>query len=159
MGKKKSQKVKRLNVVPILDAVFIFIFYLVLSAKFIKFSEINAKKPVIEEVDSGTSQDSLKSKNFRIKLYEEKIIVTEGLKQNMLTLKDWSDQSLKELGSYLVKLKRDNPREKSVIIQPHKKLDYSKIVKIIDIVQQYVDSKATDTGKLFRSIAFEDLES
>jgi len=158
MGKKKSKQMQRLNVVPILDAVFIFIFYLVLSAKFIKFSEINAKKPVIEEVSSGTAQDSLKSKNFRVKLYLDKIVVTEGLKQKVLTLQDWSDASLDTLKTYLVKLKKDNPKESAVIIQPHKKLEYSKIVTIIDLVQQYVDSKATETGKLFRSIAFENLE-
>ena len=48
--KKKDKKVKP-NLIPILDAVFIFIFFLLISAQFIDVYEINSDAPAVVTVD------------------------------------------------------------------------------------------------------------
>ena len=51
-GRKNKKKVKPLNLIPILDSVFIFIFFLLMSANFVEFFEIQSneyKKNILDE--------------------------------------------------------------------------------------------------------------
>ena len=45
--RKRKEPVKRLNLIPILDAVFIFIFFLLMSANFIKIYEVQSDVPIV----------------------------------------------------------------------------------------------------------------
>ena len=52
----------RPNIIPILDAVFIFIFFLLMSAQFIKYFTIHSDTPSVKMINSSEkeSKDSLK---------------------------------------------------------------------------------------------------
>ena len=124
------------NIVPILDAVFIFIFFLLMSAEFIKFYVINSDAPAIKMVDSlGNNKD--KPLNLALEILPKKIIIKtnpEGQVKEVVYLKngeyDWD-----KLLDIIVTLKRKNIEENSVILRPHDRLAYKKVIKVIDVVR------------------------
>ncbi len=158
LRKKGFGKQERVNVIPILDAVFIFIFFLLMSAQFIDLYEINTKKPIIEEVSSNTSAGDIKSKNFRVHIFEEEIRVTEGMKEKLVSKFKWEDGSFSEFRAFLIKLKKDNLKENSIIVKPHKNVDFKRVIKVVDAAQQYVTLPGSKKEKIFRSVAFESME-
>ena len=48
--RRRAKKGDGINLTPILDAVFIFIFFLILSAQFIKTFEINSDIPLVSDI-------------------------------------------------------------------------------------------------------------
>ena len=55
--KNKGKRIERLNLIPILDAIFIFIFFLLLSADFVQLGEIAMKvDPLVKGVRGGGGQ-------------------------------------------------------------------------------------------------------
>jgi len=158
LRKKKFGEQGRVNVIPILDAVFIFIFFLLMSAQFIDLYEINTKKPIIEEVSSNESAGDIKSKNFRVHIYKEEIRVTEGMKETLVSKFKWEDASFDEFRKFLIKLKKDNLKENSIILKPHKDVDFKRVIRVVDAAQQYVVFTGSKKEKIFRSVAFESME-
>jgi biopolymer transport protein ExbD len=152
--KKKFQDIPKINVIPVLDAVFIFIFFLLMSAQFIDFYEVGTMKP---EIEGGESTEKDKSKNIKVKLYASKIVVTINPSEDVLKTYNWSPQSMVQLKSYLQNLKGQYPKENSVIIKPKSNIEYEKIIKITDLVQQYVNLDGKKS-KLYRTIAFENMD-
>ncbi len=47
--KRKKKGYAPLNLVPIMDAVFIFIFFLIMSSSFVKMFEIQSDVPIISD--------------------------------------------------------------------------------------------------------------
>ncbi len=158
LRKRKLDHIKKVNVIPILDAVFIFIFFLLMSAQFIELYEIHTKKPLIEEVSDSSPGASAKSKNFRLKIYEDKIHITEGMSEKLLSSFDWSEESFEKFKEYLLGLKQTHREENSIIVKPNPQVDFKKIIQVIDVAQQYVDLNGSKKEKLFRNIAFESME-
>ena len=133
----KEKVACRPNIVPILDAVFIFIFFLLMSAEFIKFYVINSDAPAIKMVDSlGNNQD--RPLNLALEILPRKIVIKtnpEGQVRNVLPLKS-GDYNWEELLKIIITLKRKNIEENSIILRPHDQIVYKKVIKIIDIVRE-----------------------
>ncbi|MCB9092132.1 MAG: biopolymer transporter ExbD [Halobacteriovoraceae bacterium] len=156
MRNNKLNKPPKINVIPILDAVFIFVFFLLMSAQFVDLYELHTAKPKIEEVSSENSEE-MKSQNLKLKLYNDKIVLTKGLGESSVGTYGWDDDSLEKLGNKLLSLKLQYPKESSIIIKPHSTVKYKKIVQAADVSQKYYKSKDM-TGKLFKTIAFEPMD-
>lgn len=145
--KHKIQEVPKLNLIPILDAIFIFIFFLLMSAQFLDIFEIGTDAPI------SMSTDEVKSKkeplNLILDISKNKIIVKTGLDENVV--KTFEERDLSKLNKYLIDLKRKNLSESAVILRPDSKYKYQKIIKIIDTVKaikkkgQYIE--VTKNGK------------
>ena len=158
---RKLKKPQKLNLIPILDAIFIFIFFLLMSAQFIDIFEINSDAPIT----STSSPDNKKPPlNLTIVLKGSKITVKTGLDEN--TYKTYKVTELKELNKGLIELKKLHPKEDSAIIKPYKNFKYEKIIKVIDHTREIAASQtyitAVDdknrkypTKKLFEKIIFE----
>ena len=67
--KNYKYEFKRPNLIPILDAVFIFIFFLLLSANFLQVYEINSNVPTVSSSPPPKNQKPI---NLGIKIYEKK---------------------------------------------------------------------------------------
>lgn len=148
--KHKIQEVPKLNLIPILDAIFIFIFFLLMSAQFLDIFEIGTDAPI------SMSSEQVKSKkeplNLILDIKDKKIYVKTGLDEN--TVKVFSEEKLEDLNMFLVQLKRKNLTESSVILRPSATYKYQKIVKIIDTVKgikkkgQYIEITKNGDKKL-----------
>jgi len=155
MGRSKSKHpIPKVNVVPILDAVFIFIFFLLMSTQFIEYFQISTAKPRVKNV-SGSELAKKEPKQIKLLLSNDKIEIVQGMNEKSLGAFTYDESQILELKAMLRDLKIKNPEENSVIIKPYKDVKYSNVIIAIDSAQQKVAKKKVGKDALFRSIAFE----
>jgi biopolymer transport protein ExbD len=127
--KKKVASCKP-NVIPILDAVFIFIFFLLMSAQFLEIHEIGSDAPAVKTISEDNKNDR-PPLNLILKITKNKITVMTGLDQNIV-------KTIPILQEELLKLKQKHPKEISVILKPSKSVEFKSIVQIMDGVREYI---------------------
>lgn len=161
--RRKNTEITRLNLIPILDAIFIFIFFLLMSAQFIDIYELNTDAPIT----STSSDPKMKPLNLTITLNRNKLLVTTGLDNKQLGV--FKEDELEKFNNALIKLKIDNPKETSAILRPSSSFPYHKIIKVIDFTRevqkkdQFITAvnkrnEKYTTNKLFDQIIFETME-
>ncbi len=144
---RKLKKPEKLNLVPILDSVFIFIFFLLMSAQFVDVYEIGSSLPMTKEAKHETQEkDPL---NLTLEITKEQIVVKTGLRQPRS--RSFASTQTKEMKDYLTELKRTYPKENTMILKADPKVPFQKLVTVIDSTQAPKDSKE----KLFEQIVFD----
>lgn len=154
MRRSQLSKVPKINMTPVMDAVFIFIFFLMISSQFINFHEIATTIPKVINQESSTD-DNTKNKNFKLILKSNKVLVTEGAREKKLAEFKLDDDGKQKLKAFLINLAADNKNEESIIIKPNAKVKYETIVEVIDLAQAQIPDKKQGKRKVFRAIAFE----
>ena len=151
MRSRKKKQEQKLNLIPILDAIFIFIFFLLMSAQFIDIYEIGSDAPITST--STEKKDKKKPLNLTLVLKDDKVIVKTGLEETVY--KTHKMDELDKLNESLIELKKKYPTESSAIIKPDQKFKYKKIVKVIDHTREIMkeDTYITATDKNFRKYA------
>ncbi len=153
--KRPTKKIPKLNLIPILDAIFIFIFFLLMSAQFIDVYEIGSDAPAIQMVQK---EDPKKPLNLRVKIYPKKLVITTGAENQIFkTLKKIGPTyPVDELNNLLAAIKKKNLKEESVILAPQKNISYKNIVQIIDKVRYFKErDNQGQPVKMFDQIMFE----
>jgi biopolymer transport protein ExbD len=144
---RKLKKPEKLNLVPILDSVFIFIFFLLMSAQFVDVYEIGSSLPMTKEAKNDKQEkDPL---NLTLEITKEQIVVKTGLLQPRS--RSFASTQTKEMKEYLTELKRTYPKENTMILKADPKVPFQKLVTVIDSTQAPKDSKE----KLFEQIVFD----
>jgi biopolymer transport protein ExbD len=143
---RKIKKPEKLNLVPILDSVFIFIFFLLMSAQFVDVYEIGSSLPMAKETTEKQDKDPL---NLTLEISKENIIVKTGLKNPRS--RSFASVQKDELKTYLTELKTANPTENTMILKADPKIPFQQLVSVIDTTQMGKDSKK----KLFEQIVFD----
>ena len=161
MRRKKIAKTQKLNLIPILDAIFIFIFFLLMSAQFIDIYQIGSDAPITSTTNTKMDKEPL---NLTIKLKGEKISIYTGLNETLY--KTFALSQLEALNQSLIELKKQNPKESSAILKPAHNFKYNKIVKVIDHTREITNpnvyitevderNRKFPSKKLFDKIIFE----
>ena len=156
LKRRTPKKLERLNLIPILDAVFIFIFFLLMSAQFLDVYEIGSDAPAMKMVKEN--DDKKKPLNLKLKIYSTKIVITTGpedsVYKNIKTNGEKFDYIV--LNKILAEIKKKNLKESSIILKPQKNINYKTVVQIIDQVR-YVKSetKGISQMKMFDQVMFE----
>lgn len=146
-GARKLKKIEKLNLVPILDSVFIFIFFLLMSAQFVDVYEIGSSVPMTKEAkDEKQEKDPL---NLTVEVTKNQIIVKTGLRTTRS--RTFASEQKKEIRDYLTELKRQHPKENTMILKADPKISFQNLVSVIDNTQAMPDSKE----KLFEQIVFD----
>lgn len=144
---RKLKKPEKLNLVPILDSVFIFIFFLLMSAQFVDVYEIGSSLPMTREAkDQKEEKDPL---NLTLEITKEQVVVKTGLRSPVS--RTFASTQKKEMKDYLVELKRKHPKENTMILKTNPKVPFQNLVAVIDSTQMSKDSKE----KLFEQIVFD----
>lgn len=165
---KKKKEACKPNVIPILDAVFIFIFFLLMSAQFLEIYEIGSDAPAVKTVSEDRPKDKKPPLNLTLEVAKSSIVIKTGLDGNIyktIGLKE-GEYDLDQLARELVTLKKGHVSETSVIIKPDSKVEYKKIVYIMDtcrelpketpsIVAKNDKGVTVETRTLFEQIIFE----
>lgn len=165
MRGRTKKKTDKINLIPILDAIFIFIFFLLMSAQFIDIYEIGSDAPI-----TSTSSEKLEKKplNLTLVLKGDKVIVKTGLDEVVLKTHNMND--LAALNDTLIELKKQYPYEASAIFKPASNFQYKKIVKVIDHTREIVkanfyitaldkDKKKYPSKVLFERIIFDTVDN
>jgi len=138
--KNYKYEFKRPNLIPILDAVFIFIFFLLLSANFLNVYEINSNVPT---VSSAPPPKNAKPLNLGLKIENNRIKIYTGVPWKLLKTINNRDRkyNLNLLHDYLIAVKKKNLGERTITLEPRDTVEYENLVKIMDTVRIF---KTTD---------------
>lgn len=122
-----------LNLVPILDAIFILIFFLLMSAQFVKIFEIGSDVPIV----SNTPPPKTKKKplSLTLKITKSGFTLTTGVSQKVykrISKTKEKKYNLSKLHDELVKIKRRHKNENVIVFEPVVDLTYEEIINIMD---------------------------
>ena len=164
---RKEKKTVKPNLIPILDAVFIFIFFLLMSAQFLDIYEIGSDAPAVKTITEEKKNDR-PPLNLTLDISKAEIIVKTGLDEKIIkTIKrESSGYNLESLNETLASLKIKNPKETSVILRPKSNVPYNDLVRIMDncrtlregtraIAAENEKGLVKEERKLFEQIIFE----
>ncbi len=131
-SRRKKKGNERLNLTPVMDAVFIFIFFLLMSASFTKIFEIASDVPMIS--DKEPPKDKKPPLALTIQITEKGFNVMSGIPSRMIKQinKVEKDYNFEELHTFLVEVKKANLDEKTAILEPLVDATYEDIVKVMD---------------------------
>jgi biopolymer transport protein ExbD len=143
----KLKKPEKLNLVPILDSVFIFIFFLLMSAQFVDVYEIGSSIPMTKESkEEKQDKDPL---NLTLEITKSKIVVKTGLRSPRS--RTFASEQKKEIKEYLTELKKSHPKENTMILKADPKVSFQSLVTVIDTTQNPKEMKKP----LFEQIVFD----
>jgi biopolymer transport protein ExbD len=144
--KYSSKKVPKLNLIPIMDAVFIFIFFLLMSAQFVDIFEIGSHLPMVKDSSENPNKDE--PLNLNIEILDEKIIVKTGPSQKVRG--EFNESEWEKFEQLMMGLKKAHPKENVVTLEPKTKVAFQRVVKVIDKTQKDQSSNT----KLFEQVVF-----
>lgn len=135
-SRRSKKKKESLNLIPILDAVFILVFFLLMSAQFVKIYEIGSDVPIV----SNQEPPKNKKKPLALTLTISKRGFTLKTGVPARTLKTIAknkegNYNLLALHDTLVELKKRHVNEESIVFEPVVDLSYEEIVNIMDTVR------------------------
>lgn len=143
---RKFKKIEKLNLVPILDSVFIFIFFLLMSAQFVDVYEIGSSLPMTQEIEDKKDKDPL---NLTLEVSKDQVVVKTGIKNPRS--RSFASTQGPELTTYLRELKASNPKENTMIVKADAKISFQYLITFIDNTQ----GDRVKKEKLFEQIVFD----
>lgn len=135
-SRKRKKPEEKLNLVPIMDSVFIFIFFLLMSASFLKIYEIGSPIPIISDQEQPKQEKEPLALTMVIDTNE--ITLSSGVPSRVLrkfSRPDSGEFNYDEIHTALIDLKKQHAEEDTVIFEPVGDLTYDEIVKIMDAVR------------------------
>lgn len=170
-SRKRKKPVEKLNLIPIMDSIFIFIFFLLMSATFLKINEVGSDVPIISDSEPPKNEKDPLALTLVIETNE--IILSKGIPSRPVQKFQRQADGLfnyEELHSVLIGIKKEHVKENSIIFEPVGDLTYEEIVKIMDAVRKmnktdeaiYMPNKEGVDEKLkelFSKIVFSNLMS
>lgn len=136
--RRANKEESKLNLIPILDAVFIFIFFLLMSAQFIKIYEISSDVPIVS--NSPPPKDNKKPLALTLQVTNSGFTIKTGVPsttRNIISKTSDGAYDFLKLHDYLITLKKKHLNEKTIILEPQINLSYEEIVKIMDAVRMF----------------------
>jgi biopolymer transport protein ExbD len=170
-SRKRKKPEEKLNLIPIMDSIFIFIFFLLMSATFLKINEVGSDVPIISDSEPPKNEKDPLALTLVIETNE--IILSKGIPSRPVQKFQRQADGLfnyEELHSVLIGIKKEHVKENSIIFEPVGDLTYEEIVKIMDAVRKmnktdeaiYMPNKEGVDEKLkelFSKIVFSNLMS
>lgn len=138
--KRKNKQMKNLNLIPILDAVFIFIFFLLFSASFMQIFEVPSDVPL---VSSGQPPKNKKPLALTLVISSSQIEVMTGIPSRRIAKiakSSAAEYDLNHLHEVLVGVKQKHPHERDVILEPRIDIEYEGLIKIMDSIRELVNT-------------------
>ena len=81
LKRKKLNKMPKLNLIPILDAIFIFIFFLLMSAQFLDIYEIGSDAPITTTLTQP--KPDKEPLNLTLEISNQDVVVKTGVDGNV----------------------------------------------------------------------------
>jgi biopolymer transport protein ExbD len=163
-ARRRKREAEDLNLVPILDAVFILIFFLLFSAEFVRIREIGSDLPILTEAPAPSDVKKEEPLNLTLRVYKNRIDIVTGINEKVLAKVGRqsgtpSGYNLEKLHNILLKLKEKHPKEYSIIIEPFEYLGYEILVLIMDQVRfvKTIEEGQRGPSPLFNQIVFGNL--
>ena len=168
--RKTRSQVKKPNLIPILDAVFIFIFFLLMSASFVQIFEISSDVPIVKKEEPNDNKNPLA---LTLEIESSRLDLRAGVpSKRVATFGKTGDGSydLRALHNRLINIKKWNKDKNTIIFVPKVDLEYQDLVEIMDSVRllyktdEALFKKGNDgveakVKRLFDNIVFGNIQS
>jgi biopolymer transport protein ExbD len=124
----------KLDLVPIMDAIFIFIFFLLFSANFVTIFEINSDAPILS---SEPPQDNKEPLALTLVINPEEIVITTTNARTVVKKIQRMGESYNynELHDFMIQMRLKHLTEDTVILEPSPEVSYDEIIKIMDEIR------------------------
>jgi biopolymer transport protein ExbD len=135
-SRKRKKPEEKLNLVPIMDSIFIFIFFLLMSASFLKIYEIGSPIPIVSDQEPPKNEKDPLALTMVIETNE--ITVSTGVPSRVIQKfqrEAGGEFSYDAIHAFLIEIKKKHVEEDSIIFEPNGDLTYEEIVKIMDAVR------------------------
>lgn len=136
-SRRSKKKKQNLNLIPILDAVFILVFFLLMSAQFVKIYEIGSDVPIVS--DQEPPKNKKKPLALTLEISKKGFVIKTGVPARVyksIAKNDEGQYNLFALHDTLVQIKKKHINESSIVFEPIINLSYEEIVKIMDAVRK-----------------------
>lgn len=147
-SRRKKKEEAKLNLIPILDAVFIFIFFLLMSAQFIKIYEVASNVPIVSNEPPPKNQK--KPLALTLKIDSRGFLLSKGVPSRTIKRIGKTPEGtfdLIALHEYLIDVKKQYTTDKDIIFEPIIDLTYKEIVDIMDAVRMLKKTDETIYSK------------
>ncbi len=143
---------QKVNLIPILDGIFILIFFILSAAQFIKLKEIGSDLPVYRlAVDTNAPK---KEFSLKVVIADNDIQVLNDEKNELLQKFNLGDMGLlQRMTDFLLTLKSKYPDEIKAKIKVTENYNYQSLIKILDAIRQS-RSPEGETQVLFNQLMF-----
>ena len=132
----RDNEAAKIDLIPVLDAIFTMIFFLLFSAQFVKIYEMEGDAPMMSTVpqDVKLKKEPL---NLIIDVSSDKIHLTTGVDHiSFATYDRGSDENLEKMRMDLLGLRSKYPDDDYVIVTSEPQIKYDEIVHILDYAQK-----------------------
>jgi len=134
-ARRKKLKADGLNLTPILDVVFVLIFFLLFSVQLLRIYEIGSDLPIYQE--PSESNPLQKKKKFELKVYISNKYIRFHNALNRKELDkfevEWDNKEFeKKVELKIQEIKNDHPTERRVVVKTHKNVLYNNLITIMD---------------------------
>jgi biopolymer transport protein ExbD len=135
--KKDKETLNRLNLIPILDSVFIFIFFLLMSAQFLKYSQINAEVPMLKDGVAPKKNNEKEKRKLIVSLNENNIVTIKEMpsKRTLIKLPLENKDELKTKYSQLMASEHEK-FENFIKYSANKNVEYFHLIEVIDLITE-----------------------
>lgn len=136
-ARKRKKPDEKLNLVPIMDSVFIFIFFLLMSASFLKIYEIGSPIPIVS--DNEPPKDQKDPLALTLTAEDKALILSRGVpSREIKKFPRGADGMFDLVGLHteLIEIKKQNLTEDTIIFEPVGDLTYEELVAIMDSVRE-----------------------
>ncbi len=168
--KCKRNETKKPSLNPLLDATFIFIFFLLYYATFVHFFEISSEVPL---VSGNPPPDKKPPLALTVKVKPHQLEVFTGIpavRQKVVGRTSEGGYDFPKLREYLFALKKKNLTENTAILEPQDTISYEELVKVMDAIRTirntdeelYAPDKngiSQKLNELFGQIIFSNIQS
>lgn len=141
-SRRKRNKVtdEKVNLVPMLDAIFNFIFFLLITSSFVTIFQISSPLPILS--DKELPKQDKKPLALTVAIDASKIIIKTGIPSRVVQTfsKEGEDYPWESIHQYFITLKKDNMHEDSAILEPDNAVAYLDIVKLMDSIRTLTKS-------------------
>lgn len=136
-ARKRRKPQEKLNLVPIMDSIFIFIFFLLMSATFLKINEVGSDIPLISDREPPKQEKDPLA--LTLTLNTDSLTLSRGVPSRVIQKfqrQTDGNFNLMELHGVLIGLKKQYISEDTIIFEPIGDLTYEELVKVMDAVRK-----------------------
>lgn len=136
-ARKRRKAEEKLNLIPIMDSIFIFIFFLLMSATFLKINEVGSDVPIISDKEPPKPEKDPLA--LTLTMQTNQITLSRGVPSRVIqrfNRQTYGAFNYEELHTVLVGIKKQNLKDDQIIFEPNGDLTYEEIVKIMDAVRK-----------------------
>lgn len=133
--KRNNVTAEKINLVPMMDAIFNFIFFLLITSSFITIFQISSPLPIISDKEQPKQEQ--KPLALTVSIDTSKITVRTGIPSKVIQTftKEGEDYPWDSIHQFFVDLKKKNMHEDSAILEPDNSVAYLEIIKLMDSIR------------------------